>query len=129
MKLPEAFLPWRISCLVYRMWRFREKLVRNRYRLFFSVWRLVKRSPADLASSKRFSDGVDADAAVLAAEYCAVLLQMKAGQRGNAQHHRRVVGAGAAMYYLGALPLVRAGLTTPVVRCRWSGQIRTASRG
>lgn len=51
-KLPEAFLPWNI--LVYLgLWHFRKSLLRNRYRLFFSVWLVAQFTLLTLASSKR----------------------------------------------------------------------------
>ena len=51
-ELPEAFLPWNI--LVYLgLWHFRKSLVRNRYRLFFSVWLLAQFTLLTLASRKR----------------------------------------------------------------------------
>ncbi|MGY2399411.1 ArnT family glycosyltransferase [Pseudomonas sp. SDO5271_S396] len=75
VKLPEAFLPWNI--LVYLgLWHFRKSLVRNRYRLFFSVWLVAQFTLLTLASSKRtvYLMALTPAAAVLAAEYAGVLL-------------------------------------------------------
>ena len=73
VKLPEAFLPWNI--LVYLgLWHFRKSLVRNRYRLFFSVWLVAQFTLLTLASSKRtvYLMALTPAAAVLAAEYARV---------------------------------------------------------
>jgi len=75
-KLPEAFLPWNI--LVYLgLWHFRKSLVRNRYRLFFSVWLVSQFTLLTFASSKRtvYLMSLTPAAAVLAAEYAGVLLE------------------------------------------------------
>lgn len=75
VKLPEAFLPWNI--LVYLgLWHFRKSLVRNRYRLFFSVWLVAQFTLLTFASSKRtvYLMALTPAAAVLAAEYGRVLL-------------------------------------------------------
>jgi len=75
-KLPEAFLPWNI--LVYLgLWHFRKSLVRNRYRLFFSVWLVAQFTLLTFASSKRtvYLMSLTPAAAVLAAEYAGVLLE------------------------------------------------------
>ena len=49
-KLPEAFLPWNIL-LYLGLWHFRKSLVRNRYRLFFSVWLVAQFTLLTLSSS------------------------------------------------------------------------------
>ncbi|PIB52000.1 dolichyl-phosphate-mannose-protein mannosyltransferase [Pseudomonas sp. 2588-5] len=93
-KLPEAFLPWNI--LVYLgLWHFRKSLVRNRYRLFFSVWLVAQFTLLTLASSKRtvYLMALTPAAAVLAAEYARVLLDwLKTHQPALHKHHRSVVG-------------------------------------
>ena len=93
-KLPEAFLPWNI--LVYLgLWHFRKSLVRNRYRLFFSVWLVAQFTLLTLASSKRtvYLMALTPAAAVLAAEYARVLLDwLKTHQPAWHKHHRSVVG-------------------------------------
>lgn len=76
LKLPEAFLPWNI--LVYLgLWHFRKSLAHDRYRLFFSVWLVAGFTLLTLASSKRtvYLMALTPAAAVLAAEYAAVLLE------------------------------------------------------
>lgn len=93
-KLPEAFLPWNI--LVYLgLWHFRKSLVRNRYRLFFSVWLVAQFTLLTLASSKRtvYLMALTPAAAVLAAEYARVLLEwLKDHKPALYRHHRRVIG-------------------------------------
>lgn len=92
-KLPEAFLPWNI--LVYLgLWHFRKSLVRNRYRLFFSVWLVAQFTLLTLASSKRtvYLMALTPAAAVLAAEYARVLLEWaKAHKPALYRHHRSIV--------------------------------------
>ena len=100
VKLPEAFLPWNI--LVYLgLWHFRKSLVRNRYRLFFSVWLVAQFTLLTLASSKRtvYLMALTPAAAVLAAEYAGVLLGWlkSRGQVSNVaehvyEHRRGLVG-------------------------------------
>lgn len=93
-KLPEAFLPWNI--LVYLgLWHFRKSLVRNRYRLFFSVWLVAQFTLLTLASSKRtvYLMALTPAAAVLAAEYARVLLEwVKDHKPGLYRFHRRIIG-------------------------------------
>lgn len=93
-KLPEAFLPWNI--LVYLgLWHFRKSLVRNRYRLFFSVWLVAQFTLLTLASSKRtvYLMALTPAAAVLAAEYVRVLLEwLKDHKPALYTYHRRVIG-------------------------------------
>ncbi|WP_248733008.1 phospholipid carrier-dependent glycosyltransferase [Pseudomonas sp. MWU13-2517] len=93
-KLPEAFLPWNI--LVYLgLWHFRKSLVRNRYRLFFSVWLVAQFTLLTLASSKRtvYLMSLTPAAAVLAAEYGQVLLQWLKERKPHAySYHRQVIG-------------------------------------
>ncbi|MBV4483234.1 ArnT family glycosyltransferase [Pseudomonas khavaziana] len=92
-KLPEAFLPWNI--LVYLgLWHFRKSLVRNRYRLFFSVWLVAQFTLLTLASSKRtvYLMALTPAAAVLAAEYARVLLEWaKAHKPALYRYHRRII--------------------------------------
>ena len=92
-KLPEAFLPWNI--LVYLgLWHFRKSLMRNRYRLFFSVWLVAQFTLLTLASSKRtvYLMSLTPAAAVLATEYAYVLLQwLKARKPGLYRYHRPVI--------------------------------------
>lgn len=93
-KLPEAFLPWNI--LVYLgLWHFRKSLVRNRYRLFFSVWLVAQFTLLTLASSKRtvYLMALTPAAAVLAAEYARVLLEWaKDHKPGLYRYHRPIIG-------------------------------------
>ncbi|MBB6291017.1 4-amino-4-deoxy-L-arabinose transferase-like glycosyltransferase [Pseudomonas sp. SJZ103] len=93
-KLPEAFLPWNI--LVYLgLWHFRRSLVRNRYRLFFSVWLVAQFTLLTLASSKRtvYLMALTPAAAVLAAEYARVLLEwLKDHKPALYRYHRHVIG-------------------------------------
>ena len=93
-KLPEAFLPWNI--LVYLgLWHFRKSLVRNRYRLFFSVWLVAQFTLLTLASSKRtvYLMAVTPAAAVLAAEYARVLLEWAKDHKPRLyRYHRRIIG-------------------------------------
>ena len=93
-KLPEAFLPWNI--LVYLgLWHFRRSLVRNRYRLFFSVWLVAQFTLLTLASSKRtvYLMALTPAAAVLAAEYARVLLEwVKDHKPGLYRYHRQIIG-------------------------------------
>ncbi|MBI6654281.1 glycosyltransferase family 39 protein [Pseudomonas carnis] len=93
-KLPEAFLPWNI--LVYLgLWHFRKSLVRNRYRLFFSVWLVAQFTLLTLASSKRtvYLMALTPAAAVLAAEYARVLLEwVKDHKPGLYRYHRQIIG-------------------------------------
>ncbi|WP_089042474.1 ArnT family glycosyltransferase [Pseudomonas fluorescens] len=93
-KLPEAFLPWNI--LVYLgLWYFRKSLVRNRYRLFFSVWLVAQFTLLTLASSKRtvYLMALTPAAAVLAAEYARVLLEWaKDHKPGLYRYHRQIIG-------------------------------------
>ncbi|MBE8591631.1 glycosyltransferase family 39 protein [Pseudomonas sp. MAFF 301449] len=92
-KLPEAFLPWNI--LVYLgLWHFRKSLVRNRYRLFFSVWLVAQFTLLTLASSKRtvYLMALTPAAAVLAAEYAGVLLEwLKAHKPALYRYHGGVI--------------------------------------
>ncbi len=92
-KLPEAFLPWNI--LVYLgLWHFRKSLMRNRYRLFFSLWLVAQFTLLTLASSKRtvYLMSLTPAAAVLATEYAYVLLQwLKARKPGLYRYHRPVI--------------------------------------
>ena len=94
-KLPQAFLPWNI--LVYLgLWHFRKSLVRNRYRLFFSVWLVGQFTLLTLASSKRtvYLMALTPAAAVLAAEYARVLLGwLKNHKPALYKHHRTLVGS------------------------------------
>ncbi|WDU62952.1 glycosyltransferase family 39 protein [Pseudomonas poae] len=98
-KLPEAFLPWNI--LVYLgLWHFRKSLVRNRYRLFFSVWLVAQFTLLTLASSKRtvYLMALTPAAAVLAAEYAGVLLDwLKARKPALYRHHTTVIGGVFAL--------------------------------
>ncbi|MBR7215891.1 phospholipid carrier-dependent glycosyltransferase [Pseudomonas sp. B2021] len=93
-KLPEAFLPWNI--LVYLgLWHFRKSLVRNRYRLFFSVWLVAQFTLLTLASSKRtvYLMAVTPAAAVLAAEYARVLLEWAKDHKPRLyRYHRQIIG-------------------------------------
>ncbi|WP_330215603.1 ArnT family glycosyltransferase [Pseudomonas sp. AM8] len=93
-KLPEAFLPWNI--LVYLgLWHFRKSLVRNRYRLFFSIWLVAQFTLLTLASSKRtvYLMALTPAAAVLAAEYARVLLEwLKDHKPALYRYHRHVIG-------------------------------------
>src|SRR5471032_2239440 len=106
-KLPEAFLPWNI--LVYLgLWHFRKSLVRNRYRLFFSVWLVAQFTLLTLASSKRvvYLMALTPAAAVLAAEYAGVLLAwLKANKPALYRVHKIVIGGVFTLLiacYLGA---------------------------
>lgn len=94
VKLPEAFLPWNI--LVYLgLWHFRKSLVRNRYRLFFSVWLVAQFTLLTLASSKRtvYLMALTPAAAVLAAEYARVLLEwVKQHKPALYRYHRQIIG-------------------------------------
>lgn len=98
-KLPEAFLPWNI--LVYLgLWHFRKSLVRNRYRLFFSVWLVAQFTLLTLASSKRtvYLMALTPAAAVLAAEYAGVLLEwLKAHKPAIYRYHRGVIVGAFAL--------------------------------
>ena len=93
-KLPEAFLPWNI--LVYLgLWHFRKSLVRNRYRLFFSVWLVAQFTLLTLASSKRtvYLMALTPAAAVLAAEYAQVLLEWAKDRKPALyRYHRQIIG-------------------------------------
>ena len=93
-KLPEAFLPWNI--LVYLgLWHFRKSLVRNRYRLFFSVWLVAQFTLLTLASSKRtvYLMALTPAAAVLAAEYARVLLEWAKDRKPTLyRYHRQIIG-------------------------------------
>lgn len=92
-KLPQAFLPWNI--LVYLgLWHFRKSLVRDRYRLFFSVWLVAQFTLLTLASSKRtvYLMALTPAAAVLAAEYAGVLLEwLKVRKPALYRYHRVVI--------------------------------------
>jgi len=106
-KLPQAFLPWNI--LVYLgLWHFRKSLMRNRYRLFFSVWLVAQFTLLTLASSKRtvYLMSLTPAATVLAAEYAYVLLQwLKDRKPGLYRYHRPVIaGVFTVLFasYLGA---------------------------
>ncbi|TFY85727.1 phospholipid carrier-dependent glycosyltransferase [Pseudomonas nabeulensis] len=106
-KLPEAFLPWNI--LVYLgLWHFRKSLVRNRYRVFFSVWLVAQFTLLTLASSKRtvYLMSLTPAAAVLAAEYAQVVLHwLKDRKPGLYRYHRQaIVGVFAVLFasYLSA---------------------------
>lgn len=98
-KLPEAFLPWNI--LVYLgLWHFRKSLVRNRYRLFFSVWLVAQFTLLTLASSKRtvYLMALTPAAAVLAAEYARVLLEWaKDHKPALYRYHRQIIGGGFSL--------------------------------
>lgn len=93
-KLPEAFLPWNI--LVYLgLWHWRKSLVRDRYRLFFSVWLVAQFALLTLASSKRtvYLMALTPAAAVIAAEYARVLLEwLKTHKPALYQHHKTIIG-------------------------------------
>lgn len=100
-KLPQAFLPWNI--LVYLgLWHFRKSLMENRYRLFFSLWLVAQFTLLCLASSKRtvYLMSLTPAAAVLAAEYAAVLYQHLGRQAGTCSwlgklgQHRRGLAVG-----------------------------------
>ena len=92
-KLPQAFLPWNI--LVYLgLWHFRKSLVRDRYRLFFSVWLVAQFTLLTLASSKRtvYLMALTPAAAVLSAEYAGVLLEwLKVRKPALYRYHRGVI--------------------------------------
>lgn len=92
-KLPQAFLPWNI--LVYLgLWHFRKSLVRDRYRLFFSVWLVAQFTLLTLASSKRtvYLMALTPAAAVLAAECAGVLLEwLKVRKPALYRYHRGVI--------------------------------------
>ncbi len=92
-KLPQAFLPWNI--LVYLgLWHFRKSLVRDHYRLFFSVWLVAQFTLLTLASSKRtvYLMALTPAAAVLAAEYAGVLLEwLKVRKPALYRYHRVVI--------------------------------------
>ncbi len=92
-KLPQAFLPWNI--LVYLgLWHFRKSLLRDRYRLFFSVWLVAQFTLLTLASSKRtvYLMALTPAAAVLAAEYAGVLLEwLKVRKPALYRYHRGVI--------------------------------------
>lgn len=98
-KLPEAFLPWNI--LVYLgLWHFRKSLLRNRYRLFFSVWLVAQFTLLTLASSKRtvYLMALTPAAAVLAAEYARVLLKWaKDHKPGLYRYHRQIIGGAFSL--------------------------------
>ncbi|MDB6052453.1 MAG: dolichyl-phosphate-mannose-protein mannosyltransferase [Pseudomonas sp.] len=75
-KLPQSFLPWNI--LVYvGLWHFCRKMRASPYMLFFSLWLLAQLTLLTLASSKRmvYLMSLTPAAAVIAAEYSAVLLE------------------------------------------------------
>ncbi|MEB0044144.1 MULTISPECIES: ArnT family glycosyltransferase [unclassified Pseudomonas] len=100
-KLPEAFLPWNI--LVYLgLWHFRKSLMANRYLLFFTVWILAQFVMLTLASSKRtvYLMSMTPAAAVIAAEYAAVLFErLKAREGvstwiGSIARHRNGIATG-----------------------------------
>ena len=94
-KLPEAFLPWNI--LVYLgLWHFRRSLMRNRYRLFFSLWLVAQFTLLTLASSKRtvYLMSLTPAAAVLATEYAYVLLQWLKDRKPSLYRYHRPVIAG-----------------------------------
>ena len=94
-KLPEAFLPWNI--LVYLgLWHFRKSLMRNRYRLFFSLWLVAQFTLLTLASSKRtvYLMSLTPAAAVLATEYAYVLLQWLKDRKPSLYRYHRPVIAG-----------------------------------
>ncbi|TFY85120.1 phospholipid carrier-dependent glycosyltransferase [Pseudomonas kairouanensis] len=100
-KLPQAFLPWNI--LVYLgLWHFRKSLMRNRYRLFFSVWLVAQFTLLTLASSKRtvYLMCLTPAAAVLAAEYALVVLHWLEDRKpGLYRYHRHgVVGVFAVLF-------------------------------
>ncbi|MFC6335584.1 phospholipid carrier-dependent glycosyltransferase [Pseudomonas sp. CCM 7891] len=125
-KLPEAFLPWNI--LVYLgLWHFRKSLVRNRYRLFFTVWLVAQFTLLTLASSKRtvYLMSLTPAAAVLAAEYGRVLL---GGLKSRTQtshvaahiyNHRRGL-AGGVFTFVVACYLIAASWFAPKADIRQS---------
>jgi len=103
-KLPQAFLPWNL--LVYLgLWHFRKQLTANRYLLFFSLWLLAPFVLLTLASSKRtvYLMSLTPAAAVLAAEYAAVLFQRLAVHSsagtwlGWMARHRRGIAVSLGM--------------------------------
>ncbi|MFY0732384.1 ArnT family glycosyltransferase [Pseudomonas sp. NFX15] len=107
-KLPEAFLPWNI--LVYLgLWHFRRSLVSNRYLLFFCLWLLAQFAMLSLASSKRtvYLMSLTPAAAVIAAEYAAVLLERLKAREGSATwlgriaSHRNGLMAGILAVVIG----------------------------
>lgn len=75
-KLPQSFLPWNI--LVYvGLWHFCKKMRASPYMLFFSLWLLAQLTLLSIASSKRmvYLMSMTPAAAVIAAEYAAILLE------------------------------------------------------
>ena len=77
------------------LWHFRKSLVRDRYRLFFSLWLVAQFALLTLASSKRtvYLMALTPAAAVLAAEYARVLLSwLKNHQPELYKHHKTLVG-------------------------------------
>jgi len=76
------------------LWHFRKSLVRDRYRLFFSVWLVAQFTLLTLASSKRtvYLMALTPAAAVLAAEYAGVLLEwLKVRKPALYRYHRVVI--------------------------------------
>lgn len=75
-KLPEAFLPWNLL-LYLGLWHFRKQLGARPELLFFTLWLVAQFTLLTLASSKRmvYLMSLSPAAAVIAAEYAAVLLR------------------------------------------------------
>lgn len=106
VKLPQSFLPWNL--LVYvGVWHFRKQLLANRYLLFFSLWLLAQMALLTLASSKRmvYLMSMTPAAAVIAAEYGAVLLQRLGGRAAASTGARQRVSAQRGVL-LGGLGLL-----------------------
>ncbi|MFC6300425.1 phospholipid carrier-dependent glycosyltransferase [Pseudomonas sp. CCM 7893] len=125
-KLPEAFLPWNI--LVYLgLWHFRKSLMRNRYRLFFSVWLVAQFTLLTFASSKRtvYLMSLTPAAAVLAAEYGAVLLEWLKGRTQTSHFAKHVYGhrwglVGGLLTFVVACYLIAAFWFAPKADVRQS---------
>jgi 4-amino-4-deoxy-L-arabinose transferase-like glycosyltransferase len=107
VKLPQSFLPWNL--LVYiGLWHFRKQLLANRYLLFFSLWLLAQMTLLTLASSKRmvYLMSMTPAAAVIAAEYGAVLLQRLRERAPTSPWARRLVSNQRGLLLGGAGLLV-----------------------
>lgn len=92
IKLPEAFLPW--GLLAYLgLWHFRKQLRVNRFLLFFSLWLVASFLLLTLSSSKRmvYLMSLAPAAAVLAAEYLAVLHERLRLQAKRSSFVRRLI--------------------------------------
>ncbi|WP_347903931.1 phospholipid carrier-dependent glycosyltransferase [Pseudomonas purpurea] len=106
-KLPQAFLPWNIL-LYLGLWHFRKSLTSNPYRLFFTIWILAQFTLLTLASSKRtvYLMSLTPAAAVLAAEYAAVLYERLSGHvnastwLGKLARHRRGIATGVIAFVI-----------------------------